>query len=1540
MGHVIKMPRISALKSALKKKRSEKKVRYNRARKPKRVAMGDVVGSDIVYNCLTCIRWSGCLDNRKSAMFRCSRYNQSTIDDTMSLEELMKDYDDDTQDQKLNEDDFKLTGSDEESIESLISDVIDSNVPVPPDLRIKDRDIKQAKNFYQWATDSNFAGDGMPPFPRQVEIGLKMFAEYCPNCSDSEWFDDVPVDAKLSEIEERVVMLDNGLCPKCGTKKSDLVLNEGMFDPIQLIGLAGQRCVVGSTLVNTNKGVLPIKDFVRDDYELGFNTFKGIPLKRDSRPSKLGLKRIGTDFRKIHTSLENGSHTIPSDFYISKKSKTIKVVTSLGYEIEGTLDHPIMTERGWVKLKGIRKTDNIHIEYGQNVWGIDTYEDGINLARLAGFVTSEGYTSKGNEIDFHNRLTITNKNMKILEFCKKQLDKLKVDCSIRRYDNRVSDVRVVGWNNCKDLEYLFGDFNQKSGTRYIPDWVMKSSKETMAAYLSALYEGDGYILKGGRRIYYTTKSPELAHQIQVVLANFGILSKKYSFKSHARNTKNKTDRIYWEVAILDKESKQIFRDEIGFLTKRKKKFTEYVKDMPFKQNRLTTKQIESYLNLVADILNDLGQYRVKRSDGALSKDYYSVRSFSARPERKDVSVSKRRAIKFLEAVKQHESYRLLDSEIKGRILAQLDLFNKKLVYDGVKSIKLSKKKKTTYDFTIPVSHRFMANGILNHNSGKTTSTTLWESYNLHRFLKLPNPASVYGLLSTQVLMGTFTALTFNQATENVWLPFKNIVSGTPWYKTYHQFLDERGHELGEELYHLAEHSIRYRHRNIFYSPSGPSKRVMRGKCLVGSTLVNVEGMGYVRLSGLIKKEGYHEVEEDQKFKIHTPTGMQPVTHALKEWVKYTYKLSTQSGTKIHGTPEHPMLVVDTSDENNPSYKWVPLSEIYPGDKLVSRRHDSGYSNCVGQSGDFSLEMEEDPVENYLEAVIKSNSRKLPFKFMRASKEQQARALSSYIDSNSYSGEGEYITDDEVVLIFDVKWARLIRDLKTVLWQSFDISSEMMYEGGEIILYVEKTYKEKLKDLSKIEDKFIEELCYEVVEDVTEEDGGYYVYDVTVPEGHSFYANGLISHNTRLCSVVDEIGFFPLGRAGNSNAELERLDAPGVYNALNRSMFTLKAAYRNRLEEGYDSLPKPIMWLISSPSNINDFIMSSYRSALGSQEILRFKYCSWEFNPNLKESMFSEEFRIDPVMAERDYKCNPPIGVGLFFDDSKSIFPNFRKNQNNLIDVYTSVGMTKTKKKATFGKVSIKPTNHPYASVLCVDVGLVNNSFAFSVVSVPEDYNPNNVEDEDILTPVKVLAAGEVMPKDGNRLSITRIYNDCLLPLVEEFGIKYFMSDRWQNAKIASDLEDRYEVETIEYRCKWDDFTITRDLIDDKKVYLPNINLNYDDLMSVTAEQYPEVFRTKPLDHLAWQMMTVRESTNVTVLKGDLGTDDLFRTLVLGCAAMQDIDLVEVLMASGSPVTANEGVVGLVKRTAGGGSSKSQTGSSSGDGVPLGITRRR
>lgn len=234
----------------------------------------------------------------------------------------------------------------------------------------------------------------------------------------------------------------------------------------------------------------------------------------------------------------------------------------------------------------------------------------------------------------------------------------------------------------------------------------------------------------------------------------------------------------------------------------------------------------------------------------------------------------------------------------------------------------------TYDFTLPATHQFITAGFLSHNSGKShTVGTYLAPYHLHRLLKLQKPAQFYGLSRTTMLQGTFAALTYTQAKDTLWTPFYGALIESNWFKQYHGMLKHYENVYGERLFKLTDTFVDYRVRGLQYHPMGPDKRIMRGRCLRFSTILNTNG-GFVTMGELVKRDGYKKV-----------TGLEMDSHKGRVKVSHTYKdksetirVETRNGYFVEGTPEHPMLVL-TPDLR---FKWTPLDEMEEGDWIVSR----------------------------------------------------------------------------------------------------------------------------------------------------------------------------------------------------------------------------------------------------------------------------------------------------------------------------------------------------------------------------------------------------------------------------------------------------------------------------------------------------------------------------------------------------------------------------------------------------------------------------
>lgn len=200
--------------------------------------IGTAVAADFVRNCITCNRWSGCLDPHKKYTYACSRFIESADFTKENLEQLIEQP---KQIVDISTVDVKPSDG-EATITDIINKILDSAMPVPPDLRINDSGIERPKNVVEWMSDTRFIGEEeAPPFARQLQIGVKMMGEWCPSCTDLDYFDALQVDADLDEMYDRILYLEHGICPQCKATKAELVAEEILDDPTEMCGIAGQR---------------------------------------------------------------------------------------------------------------------------------------------------------------------------------------------------------------------------------------------------------------------------------------------------------------------------------------------------------------------------------------------------------------------------------------------------------------------------------------------------------------------------------------------------------------------------------------------------------------------------------------------------------------------------------------------------------------------------------------------------------------------------------------------------------------------------------------------------------------------------------------------------------------------------------------------------------------------------------------------------------------------------------------------------------------------------------------------------------------------------------------------------------------------------------------------------------------------------------------------------------------------------------------------------------------------------------------------------
>ena len=116
--------------------------------------------------------------------------------------------------------------------------------------------------------------------------------------------------------------------------------------------------------------------------------------------------------------------------------------------------------------------------------------------------------------------------------------------------------------------------------------------------------------------------------------------------------------------------------------------------------------------------------------------------------------------------------------------------------------------------------------IVTHNS---VFVAMCANYQLHRFLKLSNPSHYFNLLPNQTLHMTFVAITYGQAADTLWQPFRDFYDNSPWFTTYNELLDHYQQKCGIELYQKKSTFLWYDHKRLTCYASGPDKRKLRGR---------------------------------------------------------------------------------------------------------------------------------------------------------------------------------------------------------------------------------------------------------------------------------------------------------------------------------------------------------------------------------------------------------------------------------------------------------------------------------------------------------------------------------------------------------------------------------------------------------------------------------------------------------------------------------------------------------------------------------------
>ncbi|OCB31539.1 DNA gyrase subunit A [Mycobacterium malmoense] len=273
----------------------------------------------------------------------------------------------------------------------------------------------------------------------------------------------------------------------------------------------------------------------------------------------------------------HGDPVAASRLFHSGEHQTYTVRTAEGYEVSGTSNHPLLCLVDlagvptllWKLIEEIRPDDRVVLQRTPPVeFGPAEWHDVMEALLLGAFI-SEGFVSPG-RAGFNN------------------LDRDYFDRVVGAYDAVVGGRRYVSSRTIAsgsllhelDIQNLAalkqtrlgGLSGQRSADKHVPEWLWQSPAAVKRAFLQALFEGDGSCSELPRntiQVSYSTRSERLAAEVQQLLLEFGVVSRRYR---HAVGEH--------KIVITNRAQAEMFATQIGFGGAKQAKLTTILTAMP------------------------------------------------------------------------------------------------------------------------------------------------------------------------------------------------------------------------------------------------------------------------------------------------------------------------------------------------------------------------------------------------------------------------------------------------------------------------------------------------------------------------------------------------------------------------------------------------------------------------------------------------------------------------------------------------------------------------------------------------------------------------------------------------------------------------------------------------------------------------------------------------------------------------------------------------------------------------------------------------
>jgi adenosylcobalamin-dependent ribonucleoside-diphosphate reductase len=441
------------------------------------------------------------------------------------------------------------------------------------------------------------------------------------------------------------------------------------------------KCVTGDTLVASSDGLVRIGSLHRGEAE---DTF---------REERLAISSLDGD-RKTEA------------FYYGGVRPVRRITLRSGHSITGTLPHRLLVAGPggltWKALADIEKGDGVAIQYGAERWASTPQslreitvsapygnqkdvllpaEMSTEFAFLLGAYASEGHTTRSNWT-----ITITNSVPEVLERVRQAWQSVfglraRITADPGKCPSVVASSKTV-------VEFMAAlGCGTRSSDKRIPDAVLCSPREMVIAFLQGLAL-DAYVTTGGAAKWaICLDSAPLLDDLQAVMTNLGVL--------HSRITKHNTeyDKDYDEVYAAGLQG-QLMASLVPFLEPDKA-----ARAAAYLRMDRSAGTADVVPGITGPELYELIPLGTPGADHGRSwrNQFSSLRD----PRTKQVT---RRTLERVSTLPGVELPAWLRQVIDGN-----------LHFSPVESV-ADAGEAEVYDLSVPETHAFVANGIMNHNT--------------------------------------------------------------------------------------------------------------------------------------------------------------------------------------------------------------------------------------------------------------------------------------------------------------------------------------------------------------------------------------------------------------------------------------------------------------------------------------------------------------------------------------------------------------------------------------------------------------------------------------------------------------------------------------------------------------------------------------------------------------------------------------------------------------------------------------------------------